>query len=107
MAETSDYSKCLQAAGEGVVVRVRLQPRASKDEIATTAGDCLKIRVKAPPVEGAANEALREFLSRQFRLAKSRVRILSGAASRNKRVLLVGLGMEAITARLAELLDAD
>ena len=54
-------------------------------------GDALKIRLCAPPVDGAANAALIEFLSDFFSLPRARVQLLSGATSRNKRVLLAGL----------------
>lgn len=68
-------------------------------------GDCLKLRVNAPPVEGAANEACRQFLSKLFGIAKGRVKILSGAKSRQKRILLEGLDEGTASARISELLQ--
>lgn len=94
----------LKATREGVVLCVRVQPRSSRNEMAGVAGDCLKIRVKAPPVEGAANEECRRFLSKLFGVAKGRVKILSGAKSRQKRFLLEGLDEESASARISDML---
>ena len=75
----------------GAVLNLRIVPRASKNAIQGELGDALKIRLCAPPVEGAANAALVEFLADAFSLPRARVQLLSGATSRNKRVLLAGL----------------
>ena len=75
----------------GAVLNLRIVPRAAKNAIQGPHGDALKIRLCAPPVDGAANAALIEFLSDFFSLPRARVQLLSGATSRNKRVLLAGL----------------
>ena len=75
----------------GAVLNLRIVPRASKNAIQGEHGDALKIRLCAPPVDGAANAALIEFLAETFSLPRARVQLLSGATSRNKRVLLAGL----------------
>lgn len=69
-----------------VRIAVHVQPKASRTEIAGTHDGCLKIRLAAPPVDGAANTALIEFIAKRLGIAKSRVRIVSGAASRRKLV---------------------
>ena len=74
----------------GAVLNLRIIPRAHKNAIQGELGDALKIRLCAPPVEGAANAALIEFLSDTFSIPRTRVQLLAGAASRNKRVLLSG-----------------
>ena len=74
----------------GAVLNLRIVPRAAKNAIQGELGDALKIRLCAPPVDGAANAALVEFLSDFFSLPRARVQLLSGATSRNKRVLLSG-----------------
>ena len=74
-----------------VVLRVRVQPRASSDEIAGEMGGALKIRLQAPAVEDRANEALREFLATLLKTPKSAVRILSGERSRTKLVEIAGV----------------
>lgn len=65
---------------------LHIQPRASKTEVVGRHGDAVKIRVKAPPVEGAANDELIRFLAKRFKVARSAVRLVSGAASRHKQV---------------------
>ena len=75
----------------GAVLNLRIVPRAAKNAIQGELGDALKIRLCAPPVDGAANAALIEFLAETFDLPRARVQLLSGATSRTKRVLLAGL----------------
>lgn len=94
----------LQETSEGVVVRVRLQPRSARCALAGMTDDYLKVRVTAPPVEGAANEACRSFLAKELRLAKGCVEIISGEKSRDKRVLLRGAQIEEVASTIAEAL---
>ena len=70
---------------------VRVQPRASKDEIAGEMGGAIKVRLRAPALEDRANEALVELLAELLKTPKSAVRILSGDRSRNKRVEVRGV----------------
>lgn len=74
-----------------LTLTVRVQPRASRDEIAGSIGGALKIRLRAPAVENRANEALVEFLAGVLKASKSAVRIRSGEQSRTKRVEIVGV----------------
>ncbi|MGQ9457343.1 MAG: DUF167 domain-containing protein [Anaerolineae bacterium] len=85
---------------EGVRFRVRVIPRASRDEVAGLQGEALRVRLTAPPVEGAANRALVEFLARQLGVRKGQVWILSGEASREKVVAVEGVEAEEVRARL-------
>ena len=78
------------AAGT-VIFAVRVQPRASKDEIVGEMADAIKIRLQAPAVEGRANEALIEFLAELLKTPKAAVRILNGERSRIKRVEIRGV----------------
>lgn len=82
--------------GEAVRFSVRLQPRASKNEIAGLQGPSLKIRVTAPPVEGLANQALIDFLSDSLGISRRNVCILSGHSSRTKVVEVSEVGLEAV-----------
>lgn len=75
----------------GVRLSVRVQPRASANEIAGLYGDALRIRLTAPPVEGAANEALVDFLSGTFEIARRNITIVAGSSSRLKIVELTGI----------------
>jgi hypothetical protein len=75
---------------EGAVLNLRIIPRASQNAIAGEHDAALKIRLCAPPVDGAANAALVDFLAETFALPRARVQLLAGATSRTKRVLLSG-----------------
>jgi uncharacterized protein (TIGR00251 family) len=80
---------------------VRVQPRASKDEIAGVIEGALRIRLQAPAVENRANEALVEFLAHLLKTPKSAVRILGGERSRTKRVEIRGVTKQQVFGLLA------
>src|SRR5215472_19138024 len=80
---------------------VRVQPRASKDEIAGEMNGALKVRLHAPAVENRANEALIQFLAQLLKTPKSAVRILSGDRSRTKRIEIRGVTGQQIQPLLA------
>jgi uncharacterized protein (TIGR00251 family) len=79
---------------------VRVQPRASKNEVAGLMDGALKIRLQAPAVEGRANNALCEFLAEILKRPKSAVRILAGDRSRTKRVEVFGVTAAQVQALL-------
>jgi uncharacterized protein (TIGR00251 family) len=81
----------VQVTADGVRVTIRVQPRASRNEVAGVHGDALKVRLTAPPVDGAANEALVEFLATTFGIPVRAVTIVAGASSRTKIVQLAGI----------------
>ena len=87
----------LRTSGGGLTLRVRVLPRASKDALAGEREGALVVRLTAPPVEGAANEALSRFLGKTLGIAPSAVRVVRGATGRNKVVRVSGL--DAATAR--------
>ena len=89
----------------GVTLMIRVIPRAGRTEIAGIRSEALAVRLAAAPVDGAANDALVTFLSDLFRLPRRSVTILSGHASRNKRIALAGLSEPEITARLNDILS--
>ena len=74
----------------GTLLSVKLQPRASKNEIGAPLGDELKIKVTAPPVDAAANEALVKFLAEKLGCSRGKVELIRGHTSRHKTVLLHG-----------------
>jgi uncharacterized protein (TIGR00251 family) len=78
----------LKETPEGMTVTVFIQPRSSKNGIVGLHGDALKIRLTAPPVEGAANKMCIEFLAKQLGISKSNLSIISGHSSRTKRILV-------------------
>ncbi len=73
---------------------VRVVPRASKSEIVGEHDGALKIRIAAPPVEGAANEELIKILSKRFGVAKSQLEIVGGQTSKQKQVRVSGINRE-------------
>jgi uncharacterized protein (TIGR00251 family) len=83
-----------------VVLAVRVQPHASRDEVTGIIEGALKIRLRAPAIENRANEALCEFLAALLKRPKSAVRILSGDHSRTKRVAIDGVTRQQIEALL-------
>jgi uncharacterized protein (TIGR00251 family) len=75
---------------------VHVQPRASRTEISGLHGDALKVRLAAPPVDGAANEELVDFFSSLFAVGRRAVRILAGTHSRSKIVEIEGINESAV-----------
>ena len=71
--------------GADVILRVRVQPRAHRDEWVGLQEDRFRVRITAPPVDGQANTHLREFLAGLFGVAKSQVTLLAGETGRDKR----------------------
>lgn len=92
----------LRVQNDGVLLSVKLQPRASKNEIGEALGDELRIKVTAPPVDSAANEALIELLSDELDCAKSSLELVRGQTSRHKTVKIRGASAESILARLTQ-----
>jgi len=90
----------LVAAGDGVTLRLHIQPGAKKTEVVGLHGEALKIRLAAPPVDGKANACLLAFLADRFGVAKSAVSLLSGDSSRAKRVHISGVTDAEAKARL-------
>lgn len=89
-------------AGDAVRLAVRVQPRASRDEIVGwQEGGVLRVRVTAPPVEGEANAAVRALLARALGVAPGAVSVVRGARGRDKLVAVAGLALDQIRARLA------
>jgi uncharacterized protein (TIGR00251 family) len=79
---------------------VRVQPRASRDEIVGEYQDQIKIRLTAPPVDDRANEALRKLLATRLNVPMAAVRIAAGERSRTKRVEVRGVSAGTIQALL-------
>ena len=77
-----------------VTFAVRVQPRASRSEIVGELDGALKIRLAAPPVDGAANEELIRFLAKAFGVARAQIEIISGATARQKLLRVGGVTPE-------------
>ena len=82
------------------VLAVRVIPRAPRSRVDGERGGAILIRLAAPPVDGAANDALVAFLAETLGLPRRNVTLVSGEKSRDKRVQIVGLDESAIRARL-------
>jgi uncharacterized protein len=78
-------------------IQVRLTPKSSRNEVSGREGEIYRIKVTAPPVDGKANEALVAFLAKKLGVAKGKIRIISGASSRLKRVRIEGLSSAAVS----------
>jgi uncharacterized protein (TIGR00251 family) len=91
----------LRAQSDGVLLAVKLQPRASVNQIGKPLGNELQIKVMAAPVDSAANEALVRFLAETLDRPRSHVELLRGHTSRHKTIKLHGLSAEAVLAGLA------
>ena len=74
-----------------LLLRIKVQPNASKDAFCDVMGNCLKVRITAPPVDGKANQNLIKFLAKQFKVSKSQVELISGDTGREKRFKVSGL----------------
>lgn len=85
----SDQTLCT-VSGEGIIISLHIQPRASRNEVCGVLGNALKVRLTSPPVDGAANKLCREFVAELFNVSKSNVEIISGETSRQKRVRISG-----------------
>jgi len=83
----------IKAGADGVLLSIKLQPRASKNEIAGPMGEELKIKVTAPPVDSAANQALIDLLAEKLGCSRGAVQIVHGKTSRHKKILITGLSI--------------
>ncbi|MBW2117587.1 MAG: YggU family protein [Deltaproteobacteria bacterium] len=83
-------------------IKVRVVPRSSRNQIIGVDDGIFKIKLTAPPVDGKANNALREFLAKRLGLAKGSVEIISGERSRQKSVRIYGLTLEDVNALLGD-----
>ena len=90
----------IEATPDGVVIAVRVIPRAARSGLAGRRGDALLVRLQAPPVEGAANDALIEVLAKALQVPKRAISIVAGDRSRRKRVLVVGIDATTAATRL-------
>ena len=90
----------LRDHADGTLIAIKLQPRASRNEIGESLGAELRIRVSAPPVDAAANEALVRLLAQQLDCPRSRVELFRGHTSRHKVVKIFGLAAAQVLEKL-------
>lgn len=84
----------ITAKNKGVSFAVRVQPRASRSDVAGELDGALKVRLAAPPVDGEANEELIRLMSRLFNVSRSQIVIRTGQTSRNKLIVVEGISVD-------------
>ena len=87
--------------GPSIRLRLRVSPGASRSEIVGRHGVAWKVRVAAPPEDGKANDALLDLLAATFEIPRARIVLAGGRSTRDKTVVLEGLSLEDVEARLA------
>ena len=92
----------LEPVTGGVRIRLHIQPRASRTEVVGVYGDALKIRIAAPPVDGAANVELVRFLAETLAVPSRQVEVVSGQTSRIKTAVIAGV-TEAVAKHIVEI----
>lgn len=95
-----DLPAYLQKHQQGLILSVKVQPRASKDEVGPVLGNELKVKVTAPPVDAAANQAVLRLLADQLHCPQRQLQLLRGRTSRHKTILITGLAPETVAAKL-------
>ncbi len=91
----------LRLEADGVMLSVKLQPRASANEVGEALGNELRMKVTAPPVDAAANQALLRLLAETLDCPRNRIELVRGHTSRHKTVKIYGVSAEDILAKLA------
>lgn len=95
----------VMAAADGVLVRLRVQPRSRVARLDGVQGDRLRLRVPAPPVDGAANASCLDFLATTLGIRRAQIRLQAGATSRDKLVHITGLTPAQVAAALGLVLS--
>jgi len=85
-----------------VLVQIRVIPRARRTKLSGRRGDAIVVRLAAPPVDGAANDALIAFLSERLQIPRRQIELARGAAGRDKTVAIDGLSPAEIARRLGD-----
>lgn len=98
-AASSDC-RWIQPHAEGVVLTIAAQPGARKSGFDRLHDGAMKLKVQAPPVEGAANEAIIDFIAKTFGVRRSAVRILVGEFARRKSILVTGINLTTVQEKI-------
>jgi uncharacterized protein (TIGR00251 family) len=93
-------SAYVSESAAGVVIKVRVQTRASRDELVGPHGDSLKVRITAAPVAGAANKHLLRFLAKKLKIPQSQLSLKSGVTSKTKSISIQGISEAEVRERL-------
>lgn len=106
MTERLDLSGVVSPSPGGSTLTLTVTPRASRNQLELQGDGVLRVRVTAPPVDGAANNALLKFLAGSLDIPRSRLTLAAGEGSRHKRVLVQNVGAEELADRLRRALAA-
>ena len=99
-----DLSPCLSEAKDGtILVALKVQPRASRNEFCGLLGEELKVKVTAPPVDSAANQALLKFMAQSLDCSRASLLLHRGQTSRHKIIAVTGLNRAEVEQRLSRL----
>lgn len=90
-SESETFPSYLKASGQDLYLSLKVLPRASRNEICGPMGDALRVKVTAPPVDSAANEAVIRFLAEQLGCPRNALRIARGHTARQKQIVITGL----------------
>lgn len=104
MLTPADFVNCkfIQNKNNGVTLTLTIQANAHKSEIIGLYNDTLKIKIKAPPVDGKANKEIISFLSEKLGITQKNIEILKGDKNKNKIVLLMGETFQSLTLKLCQ-----
>ncbi|MEA2087541.1 MAG: DUF167 domain-containing protein [Candidatus Caldatribacteriota bacterium] len=91
---SNNINNYFKITGNDIVIKVKIVPGSSKDKIIGTYNDALKIAITAPPVEGKANKKCIAYLARCFKVAKSKIEIISGQTSKNKLIKIYDISQK-------------
>ncbi len=78
----------LEETDNGIIIKLHIIPNAKKNEIIGKYNNLLKIKISSPPVDGAANKEIKRFLSKTFNISKSKIEILKGEKSKDKKIFI-------------------
>ena len=92
----------LRAQGDMIYLHVKVQPRASRNEIGEVLGNELKVKITAPPVDSAANEGLLKFLAEVLGCPRGAIQLVRGATSPHKVLSIHGLNAEMVAQRITD-----
>ena len=96
---------CIRDSKKGLSFDIQVVPNASRQGISGVQDGVLKIRVNAPPVEGAANEACIKLLAGELKLKKSQLEIFAGAKSKRKKVMVKDIAKAELETRIKDILE--
>lgn len=92
----------LRQTKEGVELSLHILPNAPRSQIVGLHNGCLKLKIKAPPIDGKANEAIVEFFSEFLKIPKSQISFGRGAKSKSKTIVIHGIPLEELQSRLPQ-----